>query len=101
MIVLRFSVRCQPGKADEVVDALADVVHASRLLDGVVHFDVGRDIADPDCFIVTEVFEDRAALDRQEELPEVAKALGVLEQALAGAPVATIFHVSASEPWGS
>ncbi len=69
-------------------------------LDGVVHFDVGRDVTDPDCFIATEVFEDRAALDRQEQLPEVAAALGVLQQAVAEAPVATIFHVSSSEPWG-
>lgn len=100
MIVVRFSVQCQPGRADEVRDVFEDVVRASRTLDGVIHFDIGRDVADPDCFVATEVFEDRAALDRQEELPEVAKALGVLEHALAGAPVATIFHVSSSEPWG-
>jgi quinol monooxygenase YgiN len=93
-------VRCQPGHADRVMDALRDVVPPSRALDGVVSFDIGRDVTDPDVFIATEVFDDRAALDRQEALPEVAKALGVLEESLAGEPEATIFQVSSSEPWG-
>jgi quinol monooxygenase YgiN len=57
-------------------------------------------VTDPDVFIATEVFDDRAALDRQEALPEVGAALGVLDDALADAPEATIFHVSSSEPWG-
>ena len=51
-------------------------------------------------FIATEVFEDRAALERHESLPEVAAVLGVLEESLAAEPEATIFNVSSSEPWG-
>ncbi len=101
MIVIRFMVRCQPGRAEEVMAALKDVVSPSRALDGVISFDIGRDLTDPDSFIATEVFEDRAALDRQESLPEVAVALGVFEQSLAAEPEATIFHVSSSEPWGA
>lgn len=100
MVVVRFMVRCQPGKAEQVGNALQDVVLPSRALAGVVSFDIGRDITDPDVFIATEVFEDRAALDRQESLPEVANALAILEDSLAAEPVATIFHVSSSEPWG-
>lgn len=100
MVVVRFRVQCEPGKAEQVMAALRDVVGPSRALDGVVSFDIGRDVTDPDVFIATEVFEDRAALDRQEALPEVAKALGVLETSLAVDPEATIFHVSSSEPWG-
>lgn len=98
MIVIRFMVRSQPGRAEEVMAALKAVVPPSRALDGVISFDIGRDVTDPDVFIATEVFEDRAALDRQESLPEVARALGVLEQSLAAEPAATIFHVSSSEP---
>jgi hypothetical protein len=56
-------------------------------------------VSDPNSFIATEVYEDQAALERQEELPEVAKALGVLETSLVAAPEATIFRVSTSEPW--
>lgn len=80
--------------------AFQDVVPPSRTLAGVISFDIGRDVTDPDVFVATEVFEDLAALDRQESLPEVAEALGVLQESLAVEPEATIFHVSSSEPWG-
>ncbi len=67
-------------------------------MDGVGSFDIGRDLADPHSFIATEVFEDRAALERQESLPVVPNVLGLLEGA--AQPEATIFHVSTSEPYG-
>lgn len=99
MIVVRFVVRAQPGKAEEVLAALRDVVSPSRTLAGVISFDIGRDLTDPDVFIATEVFEDLAAVQRQESLPEVARALNVFEESLASEPEATIFQVSSSEPW--
>lgn len=101
MIVVRFKVKCEPGKAEAVMSALADVVPPSRAVEGVISFDIARDIADPNAFIATEVFEDRAALDRQESLAEVERALAVLGESLAAAPEATIFHVSSSEPHGA
>lgn len=101
MMVIRFMVRSQPDRTEEVKAALRDVAQRSRSLDGVISFDIGRDVTDPDVFIATEVFEDRAALERQESLPEVTNALGVFEQSLAAEPEATIFHVSSSEPWGN
>jgi hypothetical protein len=45
----------------------------SRTVDGVISFDVARDLADPSAFIATEVFEDEAARDRQESLPQAKK----------------------------
>jgi len=101
MIVVRFKVQCQLGKADQVQAALEQVIAPSRGVDGVVSFDIGRDLADPESFIATEVFEDRAALDRQESLPEVARTLAVLQESLAAPPEATIFHVSSSEAHGA
>ena len=101
MIVVRFKVQCQPDKTDQVMAALQELVDPSRGVEGVVSFDIARDLVDPDSFIATEVFEDRAALERQESLPEVAKTLAVLEGSLAAEPEATIFHVSSSEPWGT
>ena len=80
--------------------ALRSVVDPSRKLDGVISFDIGRDVADPNSFIATEVFDDRETLERQESLPEVTKALGILEHSLSAEPEATIFEVSSSEPWG-
>jgi quinol monooxygenase YgiN len=99
VIIIRFMMRSRPGTVEEVLAVLKDVVQPSRELDGVISFDIGRDLTDPDVFVAIEVFEDRAALDRQESLPEVAKALEVFERFLAAEPEATIFHVSSSEPW--
>ena len=100
MIVVRFKVQCKPEGAEQIMAALKEVVGPSRRLDGVVSFDIGRDLSDPNSFIATEVFADRESLERQESLPEVARALGVLEESLTAEPEATIFQVSSSEPWG-
>ena len=100
MIVVRFMVQCRPEKTEQVKAAFEQVIAPSRAVEGVISFDIARDLADPDSFIATEVFEDRSALERQESLPEVAKTLTVLEESLAAEPEATIFHVSSSEPWG-
>ena len=100
MIVVRFTVQSLPDKADKVMAALFAIIGPSREVQGVVSFDIARDLTDPNSFIATEVFEDREALDRQEALPEVAKAMAVFDGALTAAPEATIFYVSSSEPWG-
>jgi quinol monooxygenase YgiN len=100
MVVVRFKVQSKPEKTDEVMAALSAVVAPSRALDGVISFDIARDLADPNAFIATEVFEDRAALERQEALPEVANAMAAFDGSLAAEPEATIFEVSSSEPWG-
>jgi quinol monooxygenase YgiN len=98
MIVIRFKVKCQAEKADQVRAAFGDVIAPSRAVSGVVSFDIANDLADKDSFIATEVFEDQAARDRQESLPEVGKVMAILPESLAAPPEATIFHVSSSEP---
>ena len=100
MIVVRFKVQCRPEKTAQAMAAFQEIVVASRALDGVVSFDMGRDIVDLDSFIAFEVFADRAALDRQESLPVVEQTVGLLGELLATEPEATLFHVSSSEPWG-
>lgn len=100
MIAVRFKVQCRPEKAEQALAAFQDVVRASRGLEGVVSFDIGRDVVDPDSFVAVEVFDDRDALDRQESLPETQRAIGLLGDLVAAEPEATIFHVSSSEPWG-
>lgn len=100
MIVVRFKVKCQAEKAEELRAAFQSVVAPSRMVEGVLHFDIARDITDPNSFIATEVFADRAALERQEALPEVQNVIALLPDVLAGEPEATIYHVSSSEPWG-
>lgn len=98
MIVVRFKVQCQPGRADEVAAAMGDVVAPSRKMGGVVSFDVARDVTDPNCVLAVEVFEDRATLERQEEQPEVAKAMKLFESgALVADPEYTIYEVASAE----
>ncbi len=98
MIVVRFKVKCQPDRTDEVLAAMKDVVHPSRKLPGVLHFDVARDVTDPDAVLAVEVFEDRAALERQESQREVAKAMELFDGgALVSPPEYTIFEVSSAE----
>ena len=36
MLIVRFKVRCAPGKSEAVMAALQEIVHASRSLDGVL-----------------------------------------------------------------
>ncbi len=97
MIVVRFKVKCKPEKTEQAMALFKEIVTASQPLDGVVSFDMGRDITDLDSFIALEVFEDRAALDRQESLAVVKKTMGLFEELLAAEPEATIFHVSSTE----
>ncbi|HEX9711048.1 MAG TPA: antibiotic biosynthesis monooxygenase [Actinomycetota bacterium] len=98
MIVVRFRVRCVPDKTEQMRTAMAALVGPSRALAGVIHFDVAQDITDPNALIATEVFEDRAAMDRQEGLPDVARVMELVETgALAGAPEWTIYEVSSAE----
>ena len=98
MLVVRFKVQCQPEKTEEMVAAMAGVMGVARGLPGVVHFDIGRDIADQNSLIATEVFEDRAAMDREEAIPEVGAVVALMEAgALAGPPEWTIFEVASSE----
>jgi quinol monooxygenase YgiN len=101
MIVVRFKVQCQPEKTEQVMAAFEQVIAPSRAVDGVISFDIARNLTDPDSFIATEVFEDQAALERQESLPEVGRTLAVLEESLVAEPEATVFHVSSAEPHGA
>jgi quinol monooxygenase YgiN len=101
MIVLRFKVQSRPDRTEELMAALRDVVAPSRQVPGVVSFDIARDLADPDTFIATEVFEDEAARDRQESLPEVATVMSLLPECAAAPPEATVFQVSESQAAGA
>jgi quinol monooxygenase YgiN len=99
MVLVRFAFRCHPGRAEDAVAALLPVVAASRALPGVISIDFGRDITDPDAFIATEHYEDRAALDRQEALPETIAALAALKDGIIAESDALLHHVSTSERW--
>jgi quinol monooxygenase YgiN len=79
---------------------VAGVVAPSRATPGVISFDIGQDLTDPCSFIATEVFEDQAAVDRQESLSEVTDVMERFAELLTGDPEATVFVVSSSRPYG-
>ena len=97
MLICRFKAQSQPHKTEQVREVLEAAIGPSRAVDGVIAFDIAQDLADPNAFVATEVYEDRAALDRQESIPEVGKVMAVLGESLAGPPEVTLFHVSSSE----
>jgi quinol monooxygenase YgiN len=97
VIVLRFKVKLRPEKTEDAVALFAAVVEPSRAVEGVINFDIARDVDDPNVIVATEVFEDDDARDRQEALPEVAAVMAFLPDALAAPPEATLFNVSSSQ----
>jgi quinol monooxygenase YgiN len=94
MIILRFKIRSKPDQSDAVMSALADIIPSARATEGVINFDIARVLLDPDAFIATAVYDDGAALERQESAPEVHRAMALFAQALAGPPERTIFDAS-------
>jgi quinol monooxygenase YgiN len=96
VIVVRFKATCRPDRVEQAIEAFAAVVEPSRNVAGVIGFDVGRDLVDPNAVVAVEVFEDEDARNRQESLPEVARVMGLLPEALAAPPEATVFTVSST-----
>jgi quinol monooxygenase YgiN len=94
MIILRFKIRSKPDKRDAVMAALTEIIRPARATEGVIHFDIARALFDPDAFIATAVYEDGAALERQESAPEVHRAMALFADALMAPPDRTIFDAS-------
>jgi quinol monooxygenase YgiN len=82
MIVVRFKVQAKPNTTEELLAALRDVIAPSRQIEGCIEFDIARCLDDPNSFIATEVFEDRAALDRQEQQSQVGTVLSLLPEVI-------------------
>lgn len=91
MIVLRFKIRCQADKTSELMAALSQIVAPARVTEGVINFDIARDLLDPDSFIATGVYDDNAALKRQESLPQVDTVMAMLPRSLQAPPERTVF----------
>jgi quinol monooxygenase YgiN len=97
MIVIRLRVQIQPERVEDALKVFRAVVEPSRQVEGVISFDIARDVIDPTALVATEVFEDLAARERQESLPEVARVMSLLPEILAAPPEASQFHVASVE----
>jgi quinol monooxygenase YgiN len=94
MVILRFKIRSKPDKSDELMSALAEIITPARATNGVINFDIARDLLDPDSFIATAIYDDGAALERQESLAEVNRVMAMLPESLVAPPARTIFDAS-------
>ena len=94
MVILRQKMHSKHDKSDKVTAALAAIIAPARATPGVMHLDIARDLLDDDSFIATAVYEDGAALERQEAAAEVHRAMAMFADALEAAPERTIFHAS-------
>jgi quinol monooxygenase YgiN len=94
MVILRQRMRAKRDKRDEVLAALAEIIPSARATQGVISLDIARDLLDPDAFIATGIYEDGAALERQESAPEVHRAMAIFPEALVAAPERTIYDAS-------
>ena len=94
MIILRQRMRSKSERTDDVLAALAAIIPGARATQGVISLDIARDILDPDSFVATGIYEDGAALERQESAPEVHRAMAILSEALAAPPDRTIYDAS-------
>jgi quinol monooxygenase YgiN len=94
MVILRFKIRSKPDKSDELMAALAEIIGPARATDGVVELDIARVLREPDSFIATAIYEDGAALERQESRPEVHRVMAMLPESLIAPPERTIFDAT-------
>jgi quinol monooxygenase YgiN len=94
MVILRFKIHSKPNKSDELMGALAEIVAPARTTEGVINFDIARVLSEPDWFIATAVYEDGAALERQESLSEVHRVMAMLSESLVTPPERTIYNAS-------
>ena len=66
----------------------------ARATQGVISLDIASDLLDPDSFVATGIYEDGAALERQESALEVRRAMAMFAEALAAPPDRTIYDAS-------
>jgi quinol monooxygenase YgiN len=94
MVILRFKIRSKPDKSDELMCALAEITTPARATNGVINFDIAGDLVDHDSFLATATYDDGAALEQQELLPEVDRVMVMLQESLVATPDRTIFDAS-------
>jgi quinol monooxygenase YgiN len=100
MLILRQKMQAKPDKRDELMTALAEIIAPARATEGVISLDIARVLREPDSFIATVVYEDAAALERQESRPEVHKVMAILPESLAAPLERTIFDAAVDPSLG-
>jgi quinol monooxygenase YgiN len=77
--------RSKSERTDDVWAALAAIIPVARATQGVISLDIACDLLDANSFVATGIYEDSAALERQESAPEVHTAMAMLFGGAGGA----------------
>ncbi len=83
MICVMGHARMAPGEIDRLSDAMRAQVSATLSEGGCDHYGFSRDVGDPDTLIISERWQDWAALETHFQQPHMA----IFNAALAGAKV--------------
>ena len=69
LLIVHVRVHVKPGAADAFIAATRENARHSRLETGILRFDLLRDTADPDRFLLVEIYRDAAATLAHKETP--------------------------------
>jgi quinol monooxygenase YgiN len=94
MVILRQKMQSNADKSDELTAGLADIIGPARETKGVISFDIARVLLEPHSFIAIAVYEDGAALQRQESAPKARRAMAMFPEWLAPLPERMIYDAS-------
>ena len=98
MLVIRARLDVRPDMRSDFLDAITDVIHDARHLDGVFSFDVCESITEPNVFISIEVYENDETRAQHRQSDIFSQALPVLESCLSKAAGGHVYQVSKAEP---
>ena len=84
MIVVRARVPVKPDRREAALDAVADLAAATREEDGVLGYEAGVALDDPNVVTFFERYEDEAALDAHAETDHYREWLDALPEFLDG-----------------
>jgi quinol monooxygenase YgiN len=82
MIIVKGTARFGAGKLDGLREALAANIEATRREKGCLAYHYGVDVTDPDLLIVSEQWEDEAAIDAHMAAPHMAELMGAIGPAI-------------------
>ena len=82
-VIVMGHVKMAEGALDNLGDAMAAQIAATRAEDGCEHYGYSRDVLDPDTMIISERWRDRAALEAHFKAPHMA----AFNTALAGVTI--------------
>jgi len=99
MVILRQQMRSKPERTDDVLAALAAIMPDARATQGVISLDIARDLLDPDSFVATGIYEDGAALRRQQSALAVHRAMAMFRRRSRRRPIDAVSRIGESGDW--